>query len=87
VATGGPAAKAVAVNKPSQNTLTASDVTPPWRAPLASHKEAQGRNPVPQLGRVASSNREVRTLRPVTIGKEQSGASARDGRRRERSPA
>jgi hypothetical protein len=86
VATGGPAAKAVAVNKPSQNTLTASDVTPPWRAPSASHKEAQGRNPVPQLGRVAGSNREVRALRPVTIGKEQSGASARDGRRRERSP-
>jgi len=87
VATGGPAAMAVAVNKPSQNTLTASDVTPPWRAPLAPHKEAQARNPVPQPSHVASSHREARALRSVTTGKQQSGASAHDGRRRERSPA
>ena len=88
LAAGGPAAKAVAVNKPSQNTLTASDMTPPpWRAPLAPHNEAQGRNPAPQLGRGASSNREARALRPVTVRKEQLGASAHDGRRRERSPA
>jgi len=84
---GGPAAKAVVVTKQSQNTLTASDVTPPWRAPLALHKEAQGRNPVPQAARVASASREAHALRPVTIGKEQLGASAHDGRRRERSPA
>jgi hypothetical protein len=87
LAAGGTSARLVVVSKASQNTLTPTDVTVPWRAPPAPAKEAQNRNPVPQPGRFASASREARTLRPVTIRTEQLKASAPVGRRHERSSA
>lgn len=44
VATGGPSSRSAAMGKPSQNTLTPSDIAPVWRGPPL-RKVAQFRNP------------------------------------------